>query len=117
MVTWRCVNNCGACCYLAPSERPDLEDYLSSEELQRYLSMVGKDGWCINFDHETRKCQIYEDRPRFCRVKSDIFEQMYGVTSEEFDEFAIDCCHQHIEDLYGANSEEMKYYNQEVYDL
>jgi Fe-S-cluster containining protein len=115
MVTWRCVNNCGACCYLDPSERPDLEDYLSPEELQRYLSMVGEDGWCINFDHENRKCQIYEDRPRFCRVKPDIFKQMYGVMSEDFHEFAIDCCHQHIEDLYGENSEEMKYYNQEVY--
>jgi hypothetical protein len=115
MVTWRCVNNCGACCNLNPTERPDLEDYLSPEELELYLSMVGKGGWCINFDHETRKCRIYEERPRFCRVQPDIFEQMYGVEAEEFSEFAIACCHEHITDLYGEDSEEMEHYNQEVY--
>lgn len=115
MVTWRCVNNCGACCYLDPSERPDLEDYLSPKQLQTYLSMVGEDGWCTNFDHQSKKCRIYEDRPRFCRVKPDIFEQMYQVAPEDFHEFAIDCCHQHISDLYGEDSQEMKNYDRQVY--
>ncbi|MGB3694613.1 MAG: YkgJ family cysteine cluster protein [Spirulinaceae cyanobacterium] len=104
---WRCVENCGACCYLNPQERPDLEDYLSSEELQLYLSMVGERGWCINFDHSTKKCQIYEQRPRFCRVQPENFQQMFGIELNEFNEFAIDCCHEHIEDIYGEDSEEM----------
>ena len=111
MKTWRCVENCGACCYLRPQERPELEDYLSPEELQLYLSMVGEEGWCINFNQATRKCQIYEQRPRFCRVHPENFQQMFGIELEEFTEFAIDCCHEHIEDIYGANSKEMLHFD------
>lgn len=112
--TWRCINNCGACCHLTPEDRPDLEDYLSPEELELYLSMVGEGGWCIHFDRSTRKCRIYEQRPRFCRVKPDIFEAMYQVTPEEFNEFAIDCCCQQISGVYGEDSPEMESYYQQV---
>ncbi|WP_330202200.1 YkgJ family cysteine cluster protein [Cyanobacterium sp. Dongsha4] len=114
MNQWRCIENCGACCNLDPSDRPDLEQYLTQEELTLYLSMVGEDGWCINYDHELRKCNIYDDRPRFCRVKPDIFEQMYDIPLEEFEEFAIDCCHQQIEAVYGEESEEMERYISQV---
>ena len=90
--TWRCVENCGACCNLTPEDRPDLEEYLTAKELEIYLEMVGEDGWCINLDRETRKCLIYEQRPRFCRVKPDTFQDMYGVEKAEFNDFAIACC-------------------------
>ncbi|MBZ8178724.1 MAG: YkgJ family cysteine cluster protein [Oscillatoria sp. PMC 1051.18] len=114
MSTWRCVQNCGACCHLDPSERPDLEDYLSSEELKQYLTMVGEDGWCVNFDHHTRKCRIYEERPRFCRVQPETFQQMYQVSPEEFNDFAIDCCQQQIAGVWGFNSAEMFRYNRDL---
>ncbi|MGK7876625.1 MAG: YkgJ family cysteine cluster protein [Xenococcaceae cyanobacterium] len=114
MATWRCVKHCGACCHLDPAERPNLEDYLSPEDLELYLSMVGEGGWCINFDHNGRECRIYEQRPPFCRVQPDIFEQMYGVEAAEFNDFAIDCCHQQIEGVYGEDSQEMQCYNREV---
>lgn len=115
MKTWQCVKYCGACCHLEPSDRPDLEEYLSPEELTLYLSMVGEEGWCINFDRQTRECTIYEQRPRFCRVKPDIFEQMYGVDASEFNDFAIDCCKQQIEGVYGRNSQEMLRYTGECF--
>ncbi len=108
--SWRCVSNCGACCHLDPQERPDLETYLTPEELELYLSMVGEDGWCLNYDRTTRKCRIYDERPRFCRVKPDIFAEMFGITATEFDEFAIDCCYQQIEGVYGENSPEITHY-------
>ena len=111
---WRCVENCGACCHLIPEDRPDLEQYLTPEELELYLSMVGEDGWCINFDSETRKCSIYEQRPRFCRVTPDIFKSMYQVKPEEFNDFAIACCQQQISGVYGENSPELDNYNQIV---
>ncbi|MEC4983073.1 MAG: YkgJ family cysteine cluster protein [Oscillatoria sp. PMC 1068.18] len=114
MATWRCVKKCGACCYLEPAERPDLEDYLSSEQLKQYLSLVGKDGWCVNFDHDTRECRIYAERPRFCRVNLETFEEMYQVSAAEFDEFAIDCCHQQIESVWGINAPEMFRYNRNL---
>lgn len=114
MSEWRCIKSCGACCNLEPSDRPDLGDYLSESELALYLSMVGENGWCINYDQNSRTCQIYDDRPRFCRVKPDIFEQMYDIPLDEFEEFAIDCCHQQIEAVYGEESDEMNRYLMEV---
>ena len=114
MANWRCINNCGACCHLDPADRPDLDDYLSPEQLELYLSMVGKEGWCINFDRATRKCLIYEQRPDFCRVLPDTFEQMYGVEKDEFNDFAIDCCQQQITAIYGGHSSEMQRYQRET---
>ncbi len=114
MATWQCVKNCGACCNLDPAERPDLEEYLTQDELEHYLSMVGEDGWCVNFDKETRACQIYANRPRFCRVQPDIFGDMYGIEPEELNDFAIDCCHQQIEGVYGDRSLEMLRFDKAV---
>lgn len=114
MATWRCVKQCGACCYLEPSERPDLDDYLSPEEVALYLSLIGEDGWCINFDREARECQIYAARPRFCRVQPDVFEELYGVEPAELNEFAIECCLEHIGDMYGPGSLEMLRFHREV---
>jgi uncharacterized protein len=114
MATWKCVKNCGACCQLDPSDRPDLESYLSPEELQIYLSLVGEDGWCINFDHATRECKIYRDRPSFCRVEASTFQRMYGIEVEELNGFAIECCCQQIEGVYGEDSLEMSRFSEEV---
>ncbi|HEY9675166.1 MAG TPA: YkgJ family cysteine cluster protein [Waterburya sp.] len=114
MATWRCVKQCGACCHLDPAERPDLETYLSPGEIEVYLNMVGEGGWCVNFDQSTRECRIYLDRPRFCRVQTDIFQEMYGVEPEELNDFAIDCCRQQIEGVYGDRSLEMLRFDREV---
>jgi len=114
MPSWRCVKMCGACCFLNPQEREDLEDYLTSEQLSHYLSLVGSDGWCINFDHSKRECKIYQDRPRFCRVEPETFWEMFEVESDEFNQFAIDCCHEQIESVYGPDTDEMKHYVSEV---
>jgi uncharacterized protein len=115
MPTWQCVSNCGACCHLDPSERPELEEYLSKEELKLYLSMVGEEGWCINYDRDTRTCKIYQERPRFCRVLPETFKNMFGIELEEFNDFAIECCEQQISAVYGDVSEEMVRY-QEIGD-
>lgn len=114
MATWHCVKQCGACCHLDPTDRPDLEQYLNPDQLQHYLSLVGEDGWCINFDHVNRECRIYADRPLFCRVEPDTFHAMYGIETEELDNFAIECCHQQIEAVYGYRSLEMLRFNQEL---
>ena len=109
---WQCVSGCGACCNLDPEDRPNLEEYLSAEELETYLSMVKEDGWCINYDRDNRQCKIYEQRPRFCRVQPDTFESMYGVEPSKFDRFAIACCHEQISGVYGMQSSELKHYNE-----
>ncbi len=114
MATWRCVKHCGACCHLDPSDRPELEEYLTPDELQLYMSLVGEDGWCINFDPTERECRIYDDRPRFCRVEAAVFRDLYGITPDELNEFAIDCCHQQIEGVYGDRSLEMMRFDREI---
>jgi uncharacterized protein len=107
MATWQCVKQCGACCQLDPSDRPDLADYLTTDQLALYLSLVGEDGWCIHFDHANRECRIYTDRPDFCRVTFDTFNGMYGIGPEDLNDFAIDCCCQQIEGVYGDRSLEL----------
>lgn len=114
MANWQCVKQCGACCHLDPTERPDLKHYLSPEELKQYLSMVGEGGWCVNFDQITRECLIYANRPRFCRVQADVFQDLYGVEAEELNDFAIECCQQQIEAVYGDCSPEMSHFQTEV---
>ncbi len=114
MANWSCMKHCGACCYLNPSERPELDDYLSQSELAQYHGLIGSDGWCIHYHQETRTCGIYEQRPNFCRVTPENFERMFGVTHPEFDQFAIACCCEQIESLYGEDSEEMTRYLEAV---
>lgn len=114
MATWQCVKECGACCHLDPADRPDIYEYLSPEELELYLSMVGEGGWCVNFDKDSRECRIYSNRPRFCRVEPEVFEEMYGIYPEELNDFAIDCCYQQIEGVYGDRSLEMLRFDRAV---
>ena len=111
MATWQCVKNCGACCQLDPADRPDLADYLTPDELAHYTSLVGDDGWCINYDKAKRECRIYSERPNFCRVQPDTFEQLYDIAPENLNDFAIECCQQQITGIYGSHSPEMaKFY-------
>jgi uncharacterized protein len=114
MATWQCIKNCGACCKLAPEERPELDTYLTPDQLDQYLGMVGDDGWCINFDQATRECQIYEKRPSFCRVTAATFQEMFEIEPEELNDFAIDCCREQIEDVYGDRSLEMLKFDRAV---
>jgi uncharacterized protein len=114
MATWRCVKQCGACCNLDPDDRPELEEYLPPEQLAIYLSMVGEDGWCINLDREARSCKIYADRPPFCRVQADTFVAMFGIEPAELNDFAIDCCRQQIEGVYGEDSAEANRFDAEI---
>lgn len=114
MATWQCVKHCGACCHLDPADRPDLASYLTPAELTFYLSLVGEDGWCIHFNPLTRECRIYADRPRFCRVQADVFHDLYGLKPEQLNDFAITCCQQQIEGVYGDRSLEMMQFNRQV---
>ncbi|MEO0947633.1 MAG: YkgJ family cysteine cluster protein [Cyanobacteria bacterium J06641_5] len=113
---WHCQERCGACCYLQPSERPDLADYLTPTELTQYLAMVGADGWCQHYDRATRHCTIYTNRPEFCRVTPAGFQRMYGINAEGFDEFAVNCCFEQISDIFGPKSPEFERYARS-YDL
>ncbi|KMM17031.1 YkgJ family cysteine cluster protein [Synechococcus sp. GFB01] len=107
--SWRCIEGCGACCRLDPGQRPEALEALSPEQRERYLALVGSDGWCIHYDSGGRRCRIYEERPDFCRVANLI--SLFGSTDREpadADALAIHCCLQHIRSEYGGRSREMK---------
>lgn len=76
--------------------------------------MVGEDGWCINYNKDSRQCNIYNDRPSFCRVQADTFQAMFDIEPDELDEFAIDCCTQQIGGVYGNKSTEMERFDQAI---
>ena len=105
---WACVKGCGACCKLGPIEsRPDLDDYLTADQLALYKSMIGSDDWCKHFDKEKRMCTIYDERPVFCQVGVSNFIEMYDIKESEFDNFCSFCCREQISDVYGEESKEM----------
>ncbi len=104
--TWNCIENCGACCKLSPTDREDAIAALSENDQKLFFSMVGEDGWCLFYNKQRRKCNIYSTRPYFCNIKSLI--KLFDKSPTEFDMFAIKCCKQHIKDIYGSRSNEMK---------
>ena len=71
------------------------------------MSMVSQDGWCIHYNKSQRSCTIYDERPSFCRVQADTFGQLYGIEPNELNDFAIECCEQQIDGIYGNISPEM----------
>jgi hypothetical protein len=113
-LSWRCVRGCGACCYLAPEERPFLEEYLDAALLALYHSLVGEDGWCIHFDKQERTCGIYQTRPLFCRVSPEVLRTLYGEDPADLSAWAIHCCREHIDSVYGTHSPERERFDREV---
>ena len=106
MKSWTCIENCGACCRFDLTEREDLTNKLSKEDIALINSMKCKDGWCKYFDKSKRECMIYESRPFFCRVSD--FSKAFKGYLKNGDKFLIDCCKQHISSIYGSQSKEMR---------
>lgn len=111
---WGCVAKCGACCYLEPSERPMLEEWLDTEERALYQTLVGSDGWCVHYDKDTRRCGIYETRPDFCRVDAEKWQRELNIDPHEVSGVARHACREWIGDVYGTTSDEMQRFDEEM---
>jgi len=116
---WACVKNCGACCVLDKGpDYPPIEEVLTDPaESSLYRSMIGPDGWCINYDKRSRSCKIHADRPRFCRVEPDIFKALYGIEEKDMDKEACGFCQDQIRSVYGGRSKELKTFQRVVRSL
>ena len=112
MKSWKCIENCGACCKFNLDERSNIENKLNREDIDLINSMTDEDGWCKNLDRENRKCLIYETRPHFCRVNE--FSIAFKGYLKHGDKFLIDCCIQHISSNYGYKSIVMKNFKKAV---
>jgi hypothetical protein len=47
-------------------------------------------------------------------VESEAFQDMYGIQAEELNDFAIECCRQQIQGVYGDRSLEILRFEQAV---
>ena len=112
MKSWKCIENCGACCKFELNDRTDLYDKLNEKDIALINSMTSKDGWCKYLDRENKKCLIYETRPHFCRVNE--FSIAFKGYLKSGDKFLIDCCKQHISSNYGYKSKEMKNFKRAI---
>ncbi|XP_010452115.1 PREDICTED: uncharacterized protein LOC104734277 [Camelina sativa] len=115
-LTWKCVEGCGACCKLAKDfafATPD-EIFDDPDDVELYRSMIGDDGWCINYNKATRKCSIYSDRPYFCRVGPEVFKSLYGIEEKKFNKEAISCCIDTIKTIHGPDSKELDNFNRAI---
>lgn len=110
--SWTCISHCGACCRLAPEERPEALAALSEEQRKVYLEMVGADGWCRHYDSGGRRCRIYDNRPDFCKVSH--LATLFEVPADQADAFAIACCDQQIRSIYGGRSRELRRFKRSV---
>jgi hypothetical protein len=82
---WGCMKSCGACCMLGPVDsRPHLQETLSKEEYEQYVSMIGKDNWCVHFDKEQKSCTQFDKRPGFCRVDKSKYLRLFDLEEEDF---------------------------------
>lgn len=123
---WQCIGGCGACCRLDPSLRPEAIAALSPEQQQRYLAMVGPDGWCIHYDTGGRRCRIYEQRPDFCHVSAlmPLFGGLMGAadtdtepgadTDTDTGAMAIACCLEQIRAEYGGRDKVMRRFQRAI---
>lgn len=79
---FKCRDKCGECCGIIPLDKEIIErnkDKIQGEVVEvidggTYQYYLTKDLGCIFLDRETKKCNIYNDRPDVCK--------MYGVTMD-----------------------------------
>ena len=105
---WNCIQGCGACCRIEPVERQEALEVLSETQVDAYLDMVGDNGWCRHYDHSTKTCRIYKERPDFCRVSK--LPKLFGIPDTAAGAFAIQCCRDQIRSIYGGRSNVKKIY-------
>ncbi|OQU80607.1 hypothetical protein SORBI_3007G151250 [Sorghum bicolor] len=80
---WRAAS---ACCKLFKGpDFPTRDEIFADHPDGLKLYRIGSDGWCINYDKATRTCNIYQDRPRFCRVEPKVFDEFFGVPRNRCD--------------------------------
>ncbi len=76
-----CREGCGECCGIVPipKEIAGKTEHLAQIKPKKIfasgndLYVITPDMKCVYLDRKTKKCAIYEDRPRICRL--------YGLTS------------------------------------
>lgn len=83
-------SNCGVCCtetemLLSKKDIKRLMDRGYSQkqfvryDKQGYATLKNRDGYCVFYDLNNRKCSEYENRPSGCRVYPVIVDEDVGI--------------------------------------
>ena len=58
-------------------------DFFVKCDKQGYCQLKNRDGYCVFYDLENRKCSVYFDRPSGCRVYPVIFDEDKGLVLDD----------------------------------
>lgn len=80
-MSFQCKKNCAECCGIIPfdpafAKQTEHLAQVKPKEVLEYkgsLYVITKDGRCVYLNRETKKCMVYDIRPRICRI--------FGLTS------------------------------------
>ncbi len=87
-------SNCGVCCtetemLLCKKDIKSLEkrglnqrQFINFDK-NGYAMLKNRDGYCVFYDLKNRKCSVYEDRPKGCRVYPVILEEETGIILDD----------------------------------
>ena len=75
-----CKENCGECCGIIPFPKDLAKETehlaqvqpIKVMESEGELFIITEDLFCVYLDRKTKKCVIYEKRPRICRLYGNI---------------------------------------------
>jgi len=89
----RC-SNCGVCCtetemLLSQKDIIRLEKkgfskkHFAKYNRQGYAQLKNREGYCVFYNAEKRKCRVYVDRPEGCRVYPVILDEEKGIVLDD----------------------------------
>jgi len=87
-------SNCGVCCtetemLLSEKDISRLEKkgfsktYFVKYDDQGYTQLKNRDGYCVFYDLEKCRCNVYDDRPSGCRVYPVILDEEKGIVLDD----------------------------------
>lgn len=57
--------------------------YFVHFDRQGYALLKNMDGYCVFYDRNKHRCNVYRDRPRGCRVYPVILDEEVGIIRDE----------------------------------
>ncbi len=58
--------------------------YFVKIDRQGYAQLKNRDGYCVFYDRNNRRCSVYGDRPLGCRVYPVILDEEVGIILDDF---------------------------------
>lgn len=89
-MSFKCTQ-CGLCCTRIDRALSE-KDHLYQGLIDEFPFKPDESGACEKYDKETKKCTVYDTRPRICRV--DLVKELYhsDMSAEEYNAASEEAC-------------------------